>query len=188
MKGKVIILAAPSGSGKTTIARHLLEHYAELQFSVSATTRPKRGLEKEAHDYYFMSVDEFTGNINQNKFVEWEQVYDSVYYGTLKGEVERIWAMGKHIVFDVDVIGGISLKEYFGEDALSIFVYPPSLEVVEQRLRSRKTESEESLQMRLSKTKVELTYSYRYDTVLVNDILTNTLQESEIIIDRFLSA
>jgi guanylate kinase len=188
-RGKVIILAAPSGSGKTTIARYLLGTFPEaLQFSVSGTTRSQRGIEVDGKDYYFMKVSDFTDAIERDEFVEWEQVYEGIYYGTLKAEVERIWASGKHIVFDVDVVGGISLKKYFGDAALSIFVYPPSLDVVEQRLRARKTETEEALQVRLAKTKEELTYTEPYDVVLVNDILEESLQKAEEIVRNFLDS
>jgi guanylate kinase len=186
-RGKVIILAAPSGSGKTTIARYLLGTFPEaLQFSVSGTTREKRGTEVDGKDYYFMQVDDFQQAIARGEFVEHEQVYDGIYYGTLKSEIERIWESGKHIIFDVDVVGGISLKKYFGEQALAVFVYPPSMEAVEQRLRARKTESEEALQMRLVKTKDELTYTKPYDVVLVNDILEESLQKAQELVNEFL--
>ena len=151
VKGKCVIFCAPSGAGKTTIVRHLLNCFSELQFSVSACTRSKRENEVNGKDYYFLSVNEFKKRIENNEFIEWEEVYNGNYYGTLKSEIERIWKQGKVVIFDVDLEGGINLKKYFGENALSVFVQPPSVDALEKRLRSRNTESEESLQKRVNK-------------------------------------
>lgn len=167
MKGKAIIFCAPSGSGKTTLVKHLLSQYSNLGFSISACTRDKRG-RNEIHgkDYYFLSIEEFQENIRANAFVEWEEVYPGGYYGTLKSEVERLWNEGKNVIFDVDVKGGLKLKEYFGEDALAIFVKVPSIEELEARLRSRGTETEESLSKRLYKVKFEMSFQDKFDVVL----------------------
>lgn len=171
--GKVFIFSAPSGSGKTTIVKHLLSTNTQLTFSISATTRQPRGQEVHGKDYYFLSLDDFRGKISSDKFVEYEEVYEGVYYGTLKTEIQRIWDEGKHVVLDVDVIGGVNLKKYFGDDALAIFVQCPSIEELERRLRSRQTDSEESIKQRVGKAEEEMEYAKYFDTVLINDKLEN---------------
>ena len=168
---KVVIVSAPSGAGKTTLVHHLLAQFPELAFSVSACTRPRRPNEVEGKDYYFMSVKAFQEAIEKGEFVEWEQVYPNKYYGTLKQEVDRIWALDKAIIFDVDVMGGINLKEYFGTKALAIFIQPPSLEVLKERLRERNTEGDDTLSERVTKASHELTFADRFDEVVVNDDL-----------------
>lgn len=186
MNGKAIIFCAPSGSGKTTLVRHLLSVNNNLGFSISACTRDKRG-RKEVHgkDYYFLSIEEFQEKIRQEAFVEWEEVYPGGYYGTLKSEVERLWSEGKNVIFDVDVKGGLKLKEYFGEDALAIFVKVPSLEELESRLRSRGTETEESLSKRLYKVKFEMSFQDRFDVVLLNDNLEESFGKAEALYTAF---
>jgi guanylate kinase len=187
MKGKAIIFCAPSGSGKTTLVKHLLSQYSNLGFSISACTRDKRG-RNEIHgkDYYFLSIEEFQENIRANAFVEWEEVYPGGYYGTLKSEVERLWNEGKNVIFDVDVKGGLKLKEYFGEDALAIFVKVPSIEELEARLRSRGTETEESLSKRLYKVKFEMSFQDKFDVVLLNDNLEESQKKAENLYTTFL--
>lgn len=186
MSGKAIIFCAPSGSGKTTLVRHLLSITDHLGFSISACTRDKRG-RNEVHgkDYYFLSIEEFREKIRENAFVEWEEVYPGGYYGTLKSEVERLWAEGKNVIFDVDVQGGLKLKEYFGDKSLAIFVKVPSLEELENRLRSRGTETEESLSKRLYKVKFEMSFQDQFDVVLLNDNLTESLAKAEFLYSAF---
>ena len=179
MTHKAIIISAPSGAGKSTIVQHLLKQIPGLEFSVSACSRPKRGVEADGIDYHFISVEEFQKKIAENAFVEWEEVYPGSYYGTLKSELELIWAMGKVPVFDVDVIGGINLKNYFGEKSLAIFIQPPSLEILEQRLRNRATEDEESLSKRLAKAELELTSAGKFDGKVINDDLKKATSEAE---------
>lgn len=186
-QGKCVIFCAPSGAGKTTIVKHLLNHFPKLQFSVSACTRSKRENEVNGKDYYFLSADEFKKRIENNEFIEWEEVYDGNYYGTLKSEIERIWKQEKVVIFDVDVEGGINLKKYFGENALSVFVQPPSVEALEKRLRSRNTESEESLQKRVNKAASELSKANCFDVVLLNDVLEKAFKEAESIVSKFIS-
>lgn len=179
-KGKAIIFSAPSGSGKTTIVRHLLRTCDYLDFSISATTRPRRAdRETGGKDYYFLSIEDFKQKISNDEFVEWEEVYNGNYYGTLKSEVDRLWNLGKHVVFDVDVKGGIKLKEYFQERALAIFVRVRNLEVLEERLRHRNTESEENIEKRLDKAEFEITFENRFDKTLISDDLERTLKTSE---------
>lgn len=186
-QGKVIIFSAPSGSGKTTIVQHLLKNQTQFGFSVSACTREKRAHETHGKDYYFLSVDEFKQKIAAQEFVEWEEVYKDNFYGTLKAEVENIRNTGKHVLFDVDVKGGINLKSYYQNDALSIFVKVPSIEVLEQRLRGRNTETEESLQRRLAKVKKELQDQDKFDIVVVNETLEDTLVKVDDIIQNFIN-
>ena len=179
-KGKAIILSAPSGSGKTTIVRHLLRTFDFLDFSISATTRPRR-TEREigGKDYYFLSMEDFKQKISNNEFVEWEEVYNGNYYGTLKSEIDRIWSLGKHVIFDVDVKGGLKLKEYFQERALGIFVRVRNLQVLEKRLKHRNTESEENIRKRLAKAEFEMTFESGFDKTLISDDLEQTLKVSE---------
>lgn len=168
MSGKAIILSAPSGSGKTTLVRHLLASNNDLAFSISATTRTKRGQEKDGIDYFFLSQATFRENIQQGAFIEWEEVYQGLYYGTLKSEIERIWNSGRNVIFDVDVQGGLNLKNYFQEKALAIFVRVPTIEILRERLISRGTDTEESINKRVEKAQYEMSYENKFDTVLVN--------------------
>lgn len=184
---KVILFSAPSGAGKTTIVRHLLAKYEQLMFSVSATTRKKRDHEENGVDYYFLSVNDFKEKIESNAFLEYEEVYAGVFYGTLKSEIDRIWKMGKMVVFDVDVMGGKSLKKYFGEKALAVFVKPPSLQVLAERLALRNTETPESLKTRISKAEYELTFEKDFDVALVNNDLSSTFAAAERLIESFMA-
>ena len=186
MNGKAIIFSAPSGAGKTTIVKHLLKKVSRLQFSVSACTRPKRPHEVHGVDYYFLSLEEFKLRISENSFIEWEEVYKDNYYGTLKSEIERIWRSGHHVIFDVDVMGGLSLKKYFGENALAVFVKPPSVEMLEARLRHRQTESEENISRRLGKAGWELQKAEAFDYVLLNDDIEKAFTEAENIVKNFI--
>lgn len=184
--GKCIIICAPSGAGKTTLVKHLLDVFPDLRFSISATSRQLRSGETEGKDYYFITPEEFRKGIDEGDFLEWEEVYPQKYYGTLKKEIERIWREGKHVVFDVDVLGGINLKSYFGENSLAVFVKPPSLRVLEERLRKRGTESDDDLKRRLDKAEFEMGYAESFDRVLVNDDLTKTKREIEEWVKNFL--
>lgn len=186
LTGKAIIFCAPSGSGKTTVVKHLLSIDNRLQFSVSACTRKQRASEEHGRDYYFLSVEDFKGRIANNEFLEYEEVYGGNYYGTLKSEIERIWSNGKAVIFDVDVEGGLNIKKYFGDQALAVFVKPPSVEVLEERLRYRSTETEETLKMRVEKAIHELKYEDRFEYVLLNEKLEETLQKAEALINEFL--
>jgi len=188
MQGKLLILSAPSGAGKTTIVRHLLKKFPNLEFSISACSRPKRNLEVDGKDYYFLSVDEFKNRIANNEFIEWEEVYAGSYYGTLKSEIERIWTKNNIVVFDVDVKGGINLKKIFGHSALSIFVMPPSIEALKQRLEHRNTETEESLNKRVGKAAEEMTYANQFDKILVNEILEKSFAEAESLVQNFIES
>jgi guanylate kinase len=185
-KQKVIIFSAPSAAGKTTIVRHLLEKFSFLAFSISATTRPRRPNEVEGVDYYYLTLAEFKEKIAQKAFIEYEEVYQDLYYGTLQSEIERIWRQGKVALFDVDVRGGINLKKYFGSQALSIFVKPPSLAVLAERLEKRRTESEERKAERLKKAQEEMQYEAAFDAVLLNDDLETALKEAENLLLQFL--
>ncbi len=185
-QGKALIFSAPSGSGKTTIVRHLLKIRSDLEFSISATTRPSRSGEIDGKDYYFLSLHEFQDKIEANHFLEYEQVYDGIFYGSLRSEVQRLWDNGKHVVFDVDVIGGLRLKNSLGKDALSVFVKVPEIDSIEKRLRSRGTESEDMLNTRLKKVRQEMQYENQFDIVLINNILEDTLQKAEVIAHQFL--
>ena len=187
MTGKVIIFSAPSGAGKSTVVGHLLKLHPEFEFSVSATSRPPRGEEKDGEAYYFISAERFRELIALDSFVEYEEVYHDRFYGTLKSEVERIWSKGHVIVFDVDVKGGSNLKRYFGEAALSVLIVPPSLEVLEQRLRGRGTDPEDAIRERLAKAAWELDFAKdKVDVALVNDRLEETFSRAETLIDDFL--
>ncbi len=185
--GKVIIFTAPSGGGKTTIVRHLLNSYSTyLDFSVSATSRAKRPGEKNGKDYYFLSKEEFQSKIRAEAFLEWEEVYADLYYGTLKSEVDRIWSLKKHIIFDVDVKGAQSIKSHFGDRCLAIFIRPPSLNVLINRLKSRGTEDEKSLRKRITRVKHEMTYEQLFDKILVNDILEVAKKEAALMVEEFI--
>lgn len=187
MKGKVIIFSAPSGAGKSTVVGHLLGLHPEFEFSISATSRAPRGAEKDGVEYYFISAERFRELIAEDAFVEHEEVYHDRFYGTLKTEVERIWAKGHVIVFDVDVKGGVNLKKYFGDSALSVLIVPPSMEVLENRLRGRGTDGEDAIRERLAKAQSELDFaSGRFDAEIVNDKLEDTFRVSEETVDSFL--
>lgn len=183
---KLIIVTAPSGSGKTTIVKHLLSTFDNLAFSVSATTRPPRKNEVHGKDYYFMSLKEFQEHIRKGDFLEWEEVYDNQYYGTLRSEVERLWKEGKHVIFDIDVQGALHLKEAYPDKTLTIFVKPPAPEVLAQRLRKRKSESEESLKKRIAKAEFELSFENNFDVVIVNDKLEEALEKAELVVADFI--
>lgn len=186
MAGKALIFSAPSGSGKTTIVKHLLENNKDLGFSISASTRDRRGrTETDGKDYYFLTPEDFKRKIDQGEFIEWEEVYAGNFYGTLKTEIDRIWKDGRNVIFDVDVKGGINLKKYFGEKALAIFVKVPSLEILKERLTERGTETEESLSRRLFKAKFEMSFADKFDVVLVNEDLNTSLREAQELYDQF---
>ncbi|MGJ1198273.1 guanylate kinase [Sphingobacterium spiritivorum] len=180
MKGKLIIFSAPSGAGKTTIVRHLLNKYPDkIEFSISASTREPRGEEVDGKDYYFISKEEFLHKIAKQEFIEFEEVYSGTFYGTLRSEVERIWEKGKHVIFDIDVVGGLRLRSKFPDQALSIFVQPPSLEVLKDRLRGRGTDSEDKLKERFAKAEHELSFADRFDVILKNYDLDTACAEAE---------
>ncbi|MBP8849420.1 MAG: guanylate kinase [Breznakibacter sp.] len=185
-KGKLIILSAPSGSGKSTIVKHLLEEDLNLEFSISATSRAPRGEEKHGVEYYFFTPEEFKKRIENQEFVEWEEVYAGTYYGTLKSEVERITNNGKNVIFDVDVVGGVNIKKMYKKEALSIFIMPPSVEELRNRLNARGTDSPEAIEKRLAKAETELTYASQFDEVVVNDLLEVAQIEATEIIAGFL--
>lgn len=185
MQGKLLLFCGPSGSGKTTIVRHLLDTDPRLAFSISATTRPKRETETDGVDYHFISVNEFKRRIDAGEFVEWEEVYKDRFYGTLRLEVDRLWRENKVVVFDVDVEGGLQLKKTFGELLLAVFVMPPSVEALHQRLTARQSETPESLKARVAKAEHELTYAFRFDRVIVNDTLEHALEEAKQVVAEF---
>jgi len=184
---KLIIFSAPSGSGKSTIINHLLRKGFPIEFSISATTRDPRGSEQNGIEYYFLSVDDFKSKITKDEFLEYEEVYQDRFYGTLKSECERIWAKGKTIVFDVDVVGGVRLKELFGKQAISIFIKLPSLEELEKRLRSRKTDTEEEITKRLAKAQQEMELASKFDVTIINDKLDVACAETERLLNEFLA-
>jgi len=187
--GKLIVFSAPSGSGKTTLVHHLLEQEnLNLDFSISATSREKRGNEIEGKDYHFISLEEFNRHIEKDDFVEWEEVYSNYFYGTLKSEIERIWSKGKHVIFDIDVVGGLSIKEKYPEKTLAVFVQPPSIEVMELRLRNRKTDTEEKIKERVQKAERELKFSDHFDIVIINDNLENAKQEAIRQVQKFINS
>jgi guanylate kinase len=186
MTGKLVIISAPSGAGKTTIVKHLLESGLNLSFSISATTREIRGNEKDGIDYFFLSVDEFKRRVSNNEFVEWEEVYKDLMYGTLKSEMERIWSNGQHVLFDVDVKGGINLKKIFGSDSIAIFIMPPSVEELENRLVKRGTETPEKIKMRVEKAMQEMGLANQFDTVIVNNELERAKKEAMNLVSSFL--
>ena len=185
-KRKVFIFSAPSGSGKTTIVRALLDAGLPFSFSISATSRPSRKTETHGKDYYFVSPEEFKQKVENDEFVEWEEVYENVSYGTLKSEIERIFENGKYPIFDVDVVGGLNLKKYFGDDALAVFVQAPSIEIIEERLRNRSTDDEESIQKRLAKSAYEMSFATQFDTIIINDNLNKAIEETKKQIQDFL--
>lgn len=188
MSGKLIIFSAPSGAGKTTIVRHLLRKYSDkFEFSISASTRAPRGEEVDGKDYYFISQEEFLHKVAKQEFIEFEEVYAGTYYGTLRSEVERIWALGKHVIFDIDVVGGLRLRSKFPEQALAIFVNPPSLEVLKERLAGRGTDSGEKLNERYAKAEHELSFADKFDVILNNFELETAKAEAEELVLDFLS-
>jgi len=187
-KGKLFVFSAPSGSGKTTIVRHLLQQEnLGLAFSISATSREPRGFEKDGVDYYFISLRDFKNKIKADDFLEWEEVYRDNFYGTLKSEVERIWAQKKHVIFDIDVVGGLRIKKKFPNKTLSVFVKPPSVDELKMRLKKRKTESEEKINMRIAKASVELATAPQFDKIIKNYDLEIALKEAEELVVEYLN-
>ena len=187
MSGKLFIFSAPSGAGKSTIVQHLMKQDLGMEFSISATSRESREGEKDGREYHFISPGKFREMIKEDAFIEWEEVYPDQFYGSLYSEVEKIWGQGKHAIFDIDVVGGLNLKKKYGERACAIFIQPPSLEVLEQRLRSRGTDDENSLQKRLGKASFELTKAEHFDHIIINDFLEHALAEAEKIVLDFLA-
>ena len=185
-EGKLVIFSAPSGAGKTTIVKHLLSLNLNFGFSISATTRKPRGAELNGKDYYFLSAEEFLFKISQDEFLEWEEVYPGCYYGTLKSEVERISSNGQNILFDIDVVGGSNIKKYYGERALAVFVQPPSIKELENRLLERSTDQPEVIKERIAKAEHEMGYVNLFDIVIINDKLEDALMEAEMKIRQFL--
>jgi guanylate kinase len=185
--GRLIIFSAPSGAGKTTIVKHLLQQNFGLEFSVSATSRKPRQGEVHGKDYYFLTENEFRKKIENDEFLEWEEVYNGIFYGTLKSEVEHIRNSGKNVIFDVDVVGGLNIKKFYGNEALAVFVQPPSVEELKYRLQNRSTESEEKIRMRIAKAEKELAFAAQFDVKIVNDVLSKTLNEAEKVVAGFLS-
>lgn len=188
MQGKLLLFCGPSGSGKTTIVHHLLSNDPRLQFSVSATTRPIRANEKDGLDYHFLSVEDFKARIANDEFIEWEEVYTDRFYGTLRAEVDKIWSQNKVAVFDVDVEGGLKIKSIFGDLLLSVFVMPPSVDELRRRLHTRNSETAASYQARISKAEHELTYAFRFDKTIVNDVLENALDDATKLVNEFLNS
>lgn len=187
-KGKLIVFSAPSGSGKTTIVKHLLKQpELNLAFSISATSRAKRGEEIHAKDYYFLSADEFKSKIKNDEFLEWEEVYRDNFYGTLKSEVERIWALKKHVIFDIDVSGGLRIKRKYPKQTLAVFIKPPSIDALKIRLKNRKTESEDKINMRVAKASAELATAPLFDVIIENDSLDKALKEAHEKIANFIN-
>ena len=185
--GKLIIFSAPSGSGKTTIVKHLLKTFPQhIGFSISATSRPRRGLEENGKDYHYLTSEQFKAKVANNEFLEWEEVYAGIYYGTLKTEVEAIWASGKAVIFDIDVEGGLNLKNQFKHNALSVFVMPPSIKILEERLRLRQTDSPESIVRRIAKAEKELKTAELFDVFIINEKLEDTFVKAEETIKDFL--
>ncbi|MBC6399414.1 MAG: guanylate kinase [Ekhidna sp.] len=186
MKGKAVILSAPSGSGKTTIVHELLKRVPELTFSISATTRQMRVSETDGTDYYFLSKKDFQEKIKSNQLLEWEEVYENIYYGTFKEEVQRIWDEGSHVIFDVDVQGGINLKKAFQRKALSIFIKIANVQILRERLKARNTESEDLLEIRVNKAILEMKEEEKFDEVILNDDLQTAIEEAEILVKKFI--
>ena len=186
--GKLIVFSAPSGSGKTTIVRHLLaQEELNLEFSVSATSRTKRGDEINTKDYYFLSIDDFKQHIKADEFLEWEEVYRDNFYGTFKKEVERIWALGKHVIFDIDVSGGLRIKRKFPEQTLAVFVKPPSIDALKIRLKKRQTESQDKINMRVAKASAELATAPLFDFIIENDVLEMAQKEAYTTVSQFIN-
>ena len=186
--GKLIVFSAPSGSGKTTIVRHLLaQEELNLEFSVSATSRTKRGDEINTKDYYFLSIDDFKQHIKEDEFLEWEEVYRDNFYGTLKKEIERIWDLGKHVIFDIDVSGGLRIKRKFPEQTLAIFVKPPSIDALKIRLKKRQTESQDKINMRVAKASAELATAPLFDCIIENDVLEMAQKEAYTTVSQFIN-
>lgn len=184
---KLILFCGPSGSGKSTVVKHVLEQIPDLAFSVSATTRSPRNGERNGVEYYFINMKDFISKIDADEFVEWEEVYSGSRYGTLKEEIQRLWNEGKHVIFDIDVLGGLRIKELYPSNSLAILVAPPSIQALEQRLILRNTESDESLKRRLAKAKFELDHAEQFDHVIINDVLQNALDEAEDVVNEFIS-
>jgi len=187
MPGKLIIISAPSGAGKTTIVRHLLHQDLNLEFSISACNRQKRENEIDDKDYYFLSTEEFIKKIENEEFIEWEEVYENQFYGTLKNELNRIWSKGSDVIFDIDVKGGINIKNQFKSQALSIFIMPLSIEILIKRLKKRFTETETAIKKRIQKAEFEISFSNRFDKIIRNDNLNDTFEETHTIVKNFLS-
>jgi len=186
-QGKLIVFSAPSGSGKTTIVKYLLQQKElDLGFSISATSRPIRGKEVDGKDYHFITAKAFKKHIAQGDFVEFEEVYTDNFYGTLKSEVERIWASGKHVIFDIDVVGGLNIKKQYPNKTLAVFVQPPSVEIMEQRLRNRNTETEAKIKERVAKAEKELDFAKNFDVILINDVLENAQKDAYNLVKDFL--
>ena len=185
-EGKIIFFTAPSGSGKTTIVKHLLQKNSNFAFSISATTRSKRPHEVNGKDYYFLDLDTFRKRIANDEFVEYEEVYDGLYYGTLKDEIERIWSEGKHVLIDIEVKGALNIKKCYGDRALGIFIQLKDMETLERRLRARGTEEESRLKERLKRAAFELTFANKFDKILINEQLDTALEEAQSLIDGFL--
>ena len=186
--GKLIVISAPSGAGKTSIVSYLLKNMETLSFSISACRREKRENEIEGKDYYFLGIEEFKKSIKEDSFLEWEEVYKNQFYGTLKSELERIWSEGKTVIFDVDVVGGLNIKKQYPKECLSIFIMPPSLEVLAERLIGRGSESDESLQKRLDKAEEEISQNQEFDTVILNDDLSIACEETQEVITNFIKS
>ena len=184
--GKAIIISAPSGAGKTTLVKRLLESGLPIKFSISACSRKPSKDEINGKDYYFLTIAEFKTQIQNNSFIEWEEVYENNFYGTLKSEIDGIWNMGKHVIFDVDVLGGISLKKYFGKNAISIFIKPPSLETLSERLVKRNTDNKESINSRIAKSKKEMEYIDKFDCIIKNDELNNATKNIIEVVEEFI--
>ncbi|MDX2002263.1 MAG: guanylate kinase [Chitinophagales bacterium] len=184
---KVIVFTSPSGAGKTTIVRHLLSYYEKLAFSISATTRKQREGEINGVHYFFLSEAEFLHRLKENEFLEWEEVYEGIYYGTLRTEIDRLHKLGKIVVLDIDVKGALNIKKDYGKNALCVFVKPPSFEILIERLKNRGTEDDEELQKRIERMEFELKHEYEFDAVIVNDVLSNALTEAEKVVEAFIN-
>lgn len=187
MNGKLIIIAGPSGTGKTTIVRHLLGVYPRLAFSISACSRQKRDGEIDGEDYYFLSVEQFKDKIEKEEFLEWEQVYPGSYYGTLRSEVERLWKAGRDVIFDIDVKGAMNLKKHYPDRSLAVFIQPPSLEALKERLKKRKTETPDFFEQRIKKATEELSYSKQFDKIIFNNDLPIALMDAEELVGNYLT-
>ena len=187
-EGKLFVFSAPSGSGKTTLVKHLLCENLPLGFSISATSRKPRGKEKNGVDYHFLSSSDFQNKIKENAFVEFEEVYDDVFYGTLKSEIKRLWSLGKHVLFDIDVKGGINIKKQYPQNTLALFIQPPTKKILEERLRGRDTENEEDIQMRLARAEEEMSFAVQFDSVIINDDLETAKKEVVLQVRGFINS